>query len=199
MVGVGYSLCVGKINLHWLFSESTMSTLTPCPNCHALLPLSDGPTHRYIGASAACWAIYTNLNNGGEPPLAPNPYNALLVDAYAAQHYGVPSDQAIQSVAVHLLTLYGVLVRGVSPDKALWLRQRALREQKSSKRGRYHWLTPPSFAGCVTVADIVREPTLTARSHKVKEYVEQVWAIWSKPHLPIIIHWYDAYIIPDVI
>lgn len=102
-------------------------------------------------------------------------------------------------MAVHLLTLYGVLVRGVSPDKALWLRQRALREQKSSKRGRYHWLTPPSFAGCVTVADIVQEPTPTARGQKVKEYVEQVWAIWSKPHLPIIVHWYDAYIIPDVI
>ncbi len=174
-----------------------MTSLSACPDCGAWLPEFAGPTHRYIGASAACWAIYTNLNNGGEPPLAPSPYNALLVDAYAAQHHGVPSNQAIQSVAVHLLTLYGVLGRGVTLEKTLWLRQRALREQKSSKRGRFHWLTPPSFAGGLTVVDIVQAPSPAARSQKVREYVEQVWAIWSKEHLTTIIRWYDTYIIPD--
>lgn len=177
----------------------SMTPFTPCPNCYALLPAVDGPTHRYIGASAACWELYTNLNNGGEPPLAPSSHNTLLVDAYAAQHHGVPSDQAIQSVAVHLLTLYGVFERGVPVEKALWLRRRGLREQKSGKRGRYHWLTPPSFAGSITIAAIVQLPTPSARSQKVKEYVEQVWAIWSKPHLSTIIRWYDAYIIPDVV
>jgi hypothetical protein len=69
---------------------------------------SDGPTHRYISASPACWAICTTFG-AGEPPVAPSPLRELLVDAYAP-HPGVPSDQAIQSVAVHLITLYGVLV-----------------------------------------------------------------------------------------
>ncbi|HLF87607.1 MAG TPA: DUF5946 family protein [Anaerolineales bacterium] len=80
-----------------------------CPGCRALLPDIDGPTHRYIGASPACWGIYTALTGGGEPPMAPAPSNTLIVDAYAAQHPGTPSPQSIQSVAVHLIALYGVL------------------------------------------------------------------------------------------
>lgn len=175
-----------------------MSDLEPCPDCRALLPPLDGPTHRYLGASSACWTLYANLHNGGEPPLAPSPYNNLLVDAYAAQHPGVaPSDQAIQSVAVHTLTLYGVFVRGVTLDRVLWLRLRPLREQKSSKRGRFHWLAPPSFAGSLTIADIVALPTPTARSQKVKEYVEQVWSLWEYAHQTTIADWYDSFVLPD--
>ena len=97
-----------------------------CPNCRALLEPFDGPTHRYLGASAACWALYSALNVG-EPPVTSTPYNALMVDAYAAQHYGEPSPQAIQSVAVHLLALYGVLEQGQSVEQAIWLRTRPLR------------------------------------------------------------------------
>lgn len=176
-----------------------MPQLEPCPDCRALLSPLDGPTHRYLGASSACWTLYANLHNGGEPPLAPSPYNNLLVDAYAAQHPGVPSDQAIQSVAVHTITLYGVLERGVSLEQTLWLRLRPLREQKSSKRGRFHWLTPPSFAGTITIAEIVAVPTPTARSQKVKGYAEQVWSLWAQAHEATITHWYEAFVLPDTL
>jgi hypothetical protein len=64
--------------------------LEPCPGCRAPLPPLDGQTHRYIGASPACWTIFAALHNAGEPPLAPAPMNALLDDAYAAQHPGTP-------------------------------------------------------------------------------------------------------------
>jgi hypothetical protein len=67
--------------------------------------------------------------------------NVLIGDAYAVQHSGTPSAQAIQSVAVHLLTLYGVFRRGVAPDKALWIRQRRLQSLGSSLY--FHlWLNP---------------------------------------------------------
>jgi len=72
-----------------------------------------------------------------------------------------------------LLTLHGVLIRKITPDHALWIRQRALREKKSSKRGRFHWLTPPSFEGGLTVSDIAQAPTPVARADKAREYVEQ--------------------------
>ncbi len=176
-----------------------MPQLEPCPDCRALLPPLDGPTHRYIGASSACWTLYTNLHNGGEPPLVPSPYNNLLVDAYAAQHPGVPSDQAIQSVAVHTLVLYGVFEQGVALEQALWLRLRPLREQKSSKRGRFHWLTPPSFAGSITIADIVALSTPAARSQKVEAYVKQVWSFWAEQHHAVIAAWYQAYVLPDLL
>jgi hypothetical protein len=152
-----------------------------CPGCGAALPASDGPAHRYIGASPSCWAIFTSLVNAGEPPLAFAPLNQLITDAYAAQHPGIPSDQAIQSVAVHTLTLYAVLVRGVEPGRALWVRQRTLR---GARRGRFFWLTPPSFHGAPTIADIVRQTTPAARTTEAQHYINDVWQRWSLLHQP---------------
>jgi hypothetical protein len=120
-----------------------------------------------------------------------------LVDAYAAQHPGTPSAQAIQSVAVHLLTLYGVLVRGVTPANALWIRQRALRGQTQTRQGRFQWLPPPSFAGSLTVADIVQASTPMARTEQVKLYLQDVWSAWSQVHLDPIASWYEKFVVVD--
>ncbi len=165
-----------------------------CPGCGALLPRQSGPIHRYIGASAACWAIYTALANGGEPPITPTPFATLLVDAYAAQHPGIPSPQAIQSVAVHLLTLYGVLVRGVPPERALWLRQQALNERYSSRRNRFVWLPPPSFADTLSVAAIAQSATPGDRADLVQRYVAAVWTAWSSVYNDTVAAWYDQFI-----
>jgi hypothetical protein len=89
-----------------------------CPDCGIVLPqlAESDPTHRYIGASASCWQLFSYLLNAGEPPVAPGRLNPLLVDAYCVQHHGTPSPQAINSVAVHALALHGVLAAGVSPS-----------------------------------------------------------------------------------
>lgn len=166
-----------------------------CPGCAARLPRSEGAVHRYIGASAACWELYSNLLNGGEPPLAPASAVGLLVDAYAAQHPGTPSPQAIQSVAVHLLTLYGVLVRGTGHDQALWIRRRALREQGGAKHGRFYWLVPPSFAGSLTIADIVQGDTAAARTELVERYVSEVWTTWAEAYRDTVAQWYERFVV----
>ena len=171
-----------------------MTHLEPCPDCRALLPPSDGATHRYIGASAACWGIFVALHNGGDPPLTPQPLNGLLVDAYAAQHPGMPSPQAIQSVAVHLLVLYGVLVRGISPGNALQIRLESVSEKLGPKHGRYHWLTPPNFSNCLTVANIVQSPTPEARTELLVRYVNLVWEKWAVDHVKTVADWYGRFI-----
>lgn len=168
-----------------------------CPDCGALLPKMDGPTHRYIGASAGCWAIFAALNNAGEPPLAPAPSNALLVDAYAVQHPGQPSPQAIQSVAVHLLALYAVFAQGLPLDQVLWVRQRALREERGRKRDRFVWLMPPPLTGMLTVAEIVQLPMPQERSDAVAAYAQQVWSSWSTRHLPTIARWYTEHVMSN--
>lgn len=165
----------------------------PCPGCGAMLPPLDGPTHRYIGASPACWALYTALGVG-EPPLAPAPMNGLLVDAYAAQHPGTPSPQAIQSVAVHLLTLHGVFAGGVGVERALWLRLEALHERSGSRRGRFSWLEPPDFTGSLNVAGIVREPTPEARAAAVARYVESVYRAWADAYGATVAAWYETFV-----
>src|SRR5262245_47258121 len=134
---------------------ASAESLEPCPDCGALFPPSAGPTHRYIGASAGCWALYAALCAGQQPDAelveasrvsrrlpsradraSDASIAALMVDAYAARHHGVPSPQAVQSVAVHLLVLHGVCRRGQRAAQAHWIRHRALRTRRI-----FHWLT----------------------------------------------------------
>lgn len=134
------------------------------------------------------------MQSGGHPPLAPHPFTPLLTDAYAAQHPGVPSPQAIQSVAVHLLTLYGVLVRGVPPENALQIRMAAVSKRSGPKQGRFHWLTPPLFAGSLTVADIAAQPTPATRAELLEQYVWAVWHVWAVPHEATVAAWYGRFV-----
>ncbi len=169
-----------------------------CPDCGAQLPVVDGPVHRYLGASASCWALFSALNIG-EPATKAGPFFALLIDAYAAQHPGVPSNQSIQSVAVHVLTLYGVLERNAGEDAQYWLRTQALRPGTSSKHARFVWLEPPPLAalGAVTVADIVRAPTPAARGDVADTYVRSVWKAWQSVHGAQIADWYERFVLPN--
>jgi hypothetical protein len=169
-----------------------------CPGCGAQLPVVNGFTHRYIGASASCWVLYSALNVG-EPAVTAGPLRALLVDAYAAQHPGVPSNQSIQSVAVHLLTLYAVLERSASVGALYRLRTQALRPGRSSKHDRFVWLEPPPLAalGAVTVADIVHTPAPAARGAVADDYVRSIWGAWHATHGAQIATWYECFVVPD--
>ena len=109
--------------------------MEPCPGCFVGFAPFDGPSHRYIGASPACWRQYTTAL-AGDVRLVP-----LSVDAYAAQHPGVSSPQSIQSVAVHLITLIAVQKSGVGVEQAVRLRQQSV---ELSRQGRIElrWLEP---------------------------------------------------------
>lgn len=167
-----------------------------CPGCFAKLPKPayDGHTHPYIGASPSCWTLFSNLWNGGEPALAPFPVYPLILDAYCVQHHGTPSPQAIQSVAIHALTLYGVLDQGVDPNQTMWIRRQLLRDIKVPKHERFDWLTPPEFEQCITIADIVQEPTPEERAQKAQSYIEEVWTLWEKAHGDTLAGWYKRYV-----
>ena len=167
-----------------------------CSDCKAELPkLADNaPTHRYLGSSASCWALFTNMNNAGEPPIAPNRLTPLLTDAYAAQHFGKPSPQAINSVAVHLLALHAVFKHEFNPAKVQWVRLRALQNKTTPRHERFHWLTPPDFTDCLTVADIAAAATAEARGAKTAVFVQQVYTYWSDLHHQVLAQWYETYI-----
>jgi hypothetical protein len=119
------------------------------------------------------------------------------VDAYLAQHHGVPSPQAIQSVAVHLLVLYGVMHEGMPPENALWIRQRTTRPAQKRRTHRFHWLTPPDFEGCPTLVEVVGEPTPEDRTIKGEVYVTAIWARWARLHLSTLKRWYQENVASD--
>jgi Family of unknown function (DUF5946) len=170
--------------------------LEPCVGCGAILPvMADGPVHRYMDSSPACWAVFNVLNDPARP-LEFAPFNALIVDAYATQHPGVStSPQAINSVAVHLMTLHGILERDFKIDQAMWLRQRPGRPGSIERHSRFHWLTPPSFANCLTVADVAAGETPQERSSMVEAWVKDVWKTWSEIHGDQVAMWFEQFVI----
>jgi hypothetical protein len=188
--------------------------LEPCVGCGAILPvIPNGPVHRYMDSSAACWAIFNSLNDPTRP-LELAAFNALIVDAYAVQHPGVPtSPQAINSVAVHLMTLHGILERGFNIDQAMWLRQRpgrpslrlgrrpslrlGRRPSSIERHDRFHWLTPPSFAGCLTVADVAAGETPHERSRIIEAWVHNVWRVWSEMHGAQVVIWFEKFVVNE--
>ncbi len=146
-----------------------------CIGCGALVPDTDGPTHAYIGASPGCWAIYGEVlakeyGEYGYPAV-----HRLTVDAYAVQHPGTPSRRSIQSVAVHLISLYLVLERGYESAKATWVMQRVV-----SHSEHFVWLEPPSSMGAMTVVDVNRAKDLAEHERLVQEWARASWEAWSQ-------------------
>ena len=94
-----------------------MNAKVACPGCGA--EVEDIPElrsgHLYVGSSAGCWLAYTELMGRQLSDPAPAGSRMLAVDAYMAQHPGVPGRQASQSVWVHLVGLCLVLEHGLDP------------------------------------------------------------------------------------
>ena len=150
--------------------------LEACPGCGLDLPHSDGPTHPYIGASAACWALYGHVLNRayGEP--ACREVLQLVVDAYACQHPGEPGRRSAQSVGIHLMTLCMVIEDGADPRDGPKLHRRMV------TRPSFTWLPPPPDRGEVTVRAVVDTTDAAAYVGAVHRWARAVWGAWDPHH-----------------
>lgn len=186
----------------------TAAVLLPCPGCGALYPPSDAPTHRYLGASAGCFALFSwymvaNPEASGMlaesripeaavavPPASAEPSLAVLIgDAYGVQHHGEESPQAIQSVAVHFLDLYGVITgKTTTPG---WPINRALRT-----KGVFHKLVPPAQGSALTIRHLFPGGGVGAPITR-SQYVRSVYDTWMALHGATIALWYERYVVPD--
>ena len=159
--------------------------LIVCVGCGALVPDVDGPTHPYIGASPGCWAIHGELSARAYADRRYASAHQLMVDAYAVQHPGKQERRAIQSVAVHLISLCAQLERGVSSEAARRLLVDALRH-----RGSYVWLEPPSPPAELTILHLRDAPGLDGFLGRAHAWAASVWNSWS-PHHPAVRRWTD--------
>jgi hypothetical protein len=150
----------------------TAAGLEPCVGCGALVPDIDGPTHRYIGASPGCWAIYTELGARGLPA---SELSTMAVDAYAVQHPGVPGPQSTPSVWVHLIALHLVIEGGWPVTQAVRLRAAA-----ADAFDGWPWLEPPQSMGSVTVVDVAEGGADDATV--VERWVRGAWEAWKGHH-----------------
>lgn len=150
----------------------------PCPGCGLLLPPSDGPTHAYIGSSAACWALFGEVIAKEFSDPAYGRWHQHTVDAYATQHPGEDGRRQRQSVAVHLAALCLLLEHGRDDPGAMpYLRQHLVERLDDLP-----WLTPPQAAWEITVADVAAAAGPDEHARLVRRWAEEVWNGWSAHH-----------------
>jgi hypothetical protein len=160
---------------------ANIESLDICPDCKAALPTVDADRHPYLGGSAACWALYGRLlaKEYGDP--AYMRAHRMTVDAYAAQHPGLPEPRTIQSIHVHLVGLYLTLERRLDADFA-----RKVIARVTLQKDRLHWLTPPGSLGGVTVADVMAAATADDHQAAVTRWACAVWEAWRSHHDEVI-------------
>jgi hypothetical protein len=163
----------------------TTVTETECPGCGLVLPgQPDAPNHPYIGASAACWALYGEVLAREYEDPAYFRVHQLSVDTYAAQHPGVPERRSIQSLALHLITLCRVLEDEADPADGPELHRRL------AKQPEFSWLEPPERIGKITVADVRAASDAAEHERIVRRWAREVWRAWE-PHHATVRRWID--------
>ncbi len=161
-------------------------TLQACYGCGALVaPVVDGPTHRYIGASAGCWALYGEAYARGFERPGFGDDRMMLLNSYCVQHPGTPSPQSIQSVCAHLIGLCVVLERGYVGRRALEAVRLA-----ADNSDRFRWLEPPPSVYPVTIVDVRRAADPAAHAATLAGLAETTWAAWTS-HQAQVRKWAD--------
>jgi len=203
----GASSCAVWRPLNLVVRRVSSTVLSACPGCGALFPPYDGPTHRYIGASAGCWAIFnwdartatqdtTGLVAQSRAPetrvlVSANSdlptFDSLLGDAYGVQHHGEDSPQAIQSVALHLLNLHGIISGKTTRPR--WPIERAIR-----RRGVFHKLYPPPLGSALTIRHLFSGGGVVTPAART-QYVVSVYEVWMALHRSTVEQWYERYVV----
>jgi len=147
-----------------------------CPGCGNSLPPIDGPIHRYMTSSPACWKMFGEILavEYSSPELME--IHRLTVDTYAVQHPGDTSRQAIQSVGMHLARLAVQLDTSKSPDEL----NAVMSGFSARKAGLIHLARPYNFS--MTIDDIA--PFTGGNEHisKVREWAASAWQDWHQHH-----------------
>jgi len=145
-----------------------------CYGCGAMVENIAGQPHKYIGATQGCWNLYGEVlaKEYGEYEYFEHTHR-LTVDTYAIQHPGQPGKQSTQSVNIHLIRLYSVLIKNISGGEATKKIGKIL-----EKNPRFEWLEPPVPNGKITVIDVLTAVNKEEHEKVVREWAEDVFGCW---------------------
>jgi len=147
-----------------------------CYGCGALVDNIEGKPHKYIGATQGCWDLYCQILSKEYCEYKyPETTHRLTVDTYSIQHPGQPCRQAIQSVNVHLIGLYFVLIKNLNGKETTKKMGKIL-----EKKPKFEWLEPPKPNGLITVNDVLIAKNQEEHEQKIREWAESVFNCWYK-------------------
>lgn len=156
-----------------------------CFSCGALVPDVNGPKHPYMDSSPGCWELYGKVLAKAYSTEYRDPYSLqIAVDAFACQHPGKPEQRAIQSVNVHLVSLYMVYERKILHKEASAAIAYALKHERAVTE--FTWLEPPCFGDSLTVADVLRAKDVPEYKRIVSAWGESVWNAWKTKHFKTV-------------
>ena len=155
-----------------------------CYGCGAMVENIAGQPHKYIGATQGCWNLYGEVlaKEYGEYEYFEHTHR-LTVDTYAIQHPGQPGKQSTQSVHIHLISLYSVLIKNRSGGEATKKIGEIL-----EKNPQFEWLEPPVPNGKITVIDVLTAKNKEEHEKVVREWAEDVFGCWYSKYKQEIEH-----------
>ncbi|MDR3001256.1 MAG: DUF5946 family protein [Fibromonadaceae bacterium] len=158
--------------------ENSKKEKIKCYGCGALVDNIAGQPHKYLGATQGCWNLYGQIlaKEFGEYNY-PELTHRLTVDTYAIQHPGQPCRQSIQSVNVHLISLYFIFIENLSGKEATKKMAEIL-----AKEPKFKWLEPPIPNGQKNIIDVLAATNQEEHEKLVKEWAENVWDCWYSKH-----------------
>lgn len=158
--------------------------MSPCTGCGAKVQERPGSTtHDYLGASPGCYTLFTEVLAREYSDFRYASVHNLTVDTYAVQHPGIIEERrSIQSVAVHLVSLYFQLEKGYDSIQAARAKQQSVKQADH-----FVWLTPPAIETySLTIADVHHAEDAAAHIKAVKAWARDVWAAWSAHHETVL-------------
>jgi len=137
--------------------------------------------------SAACWRGYGELLAVQYSEPQRMAFHQVVVDAYAAQHPGEGDPRAVQSVAIHLMTLALFLDHGVDPALGTKLHKQMV------ARPTFHRLQrpDPDPERTLTFQHVPLNGSVDIARERAYEWGRSVWASWE-PHQETVHRWLAA-------
>jgi hypothetical protein len=147
-----------------------------CIGCGGEFEPEIGPVHAYMESSPACWAAFGRILAAEYSNSELMPVHRLSVDAFAVQHPGSGSRQAIQSVGLHLARLYFQLERNPSDEDAKDFMLRVSARKAELPRLE----APESFE--ITTAQVASLAGTAEHKSAVERWARSAWQSWAHAH-----------------
>ena len=144
-----------------------------CPGCAAALPDNNKGASENYNASGECEALFYELSGYTLSINDPGFIHQYIVDAYGAQHAGVPTNNI--RVIFSLAGLY------LATEHNYTGRQVQLVHMKIPKQ---IWpdLAPPDVPAPITVADVINTNTEEEKIGMIEKWARSVWESWWQQH-----------------
>jgi len=158
-----------------------MSDYIPCFACGAQSLNIEGECHKYMLSSPGCWVMFCEIMEKEYSDFRYSRAHQFTVDAYSCQHIGEKEDnRAVNSVNIHLSSLYLLFEEGISISEAPKIRDQFSQFYKG--KNLLEWLVPPKSLGELTIYNLWDNENPDLHFEIAEKWARSVWECWSHQH-----------------